>query len=119
MNKEPTESEQRMLWEWCRARCQKCDKLIKVKPQRIQSDCCCYSFELDLDLNNLFKYAVPKMKLLHPELNLSIVFVWDRYKEHCLADITYYGSRTLGYSNNSKNPALALFWAIYSVIKEV
>ena len=89
----PTKEQIQWLWEQCRARCIKCNKLIKVKSQRINSDCCCYSYELDLDLNNLFKYAVPKIKTTFWRAEMLINWIFR---------IVYY----------NEDPALSLFWAI-------
>uniref|UniRef100_A0A6M3L2Q5 Uncharacterized protein n=1 Tax=viral metagenome TaxID=1070528 RepID=A0A6M3L2Q5_9ZZZZ len=56
-----------------------------------------YSGYPPIDLNNLFKYAVPKLDQSRYYKALSSIFYYDAIKE---------------------DPALALFWAIYQVIKE-
>ena len=53
-----------------------------------------------IDLNNLFKYAVPKIKEKGILVLVNMLVEW-------LMDYIYRG----------KDPALALFWAIWRVVK--
>ena len=95
----PTKAQVKEFWERCEARCLKCRHLItsKVTPDT----CCCHTYELDLDLNNLFKYAVP---IAHSKLD-----------DEALYDLMIRWVRDIVFG---KDPALALFWAIYPVLKE-
>lgn len=103
--KQPTEEQIKELWEWC--------GFIPFK-NRPKSGLP-YSwdgwelpdsiFEVSklpsIDLNNLFEYAVPRME----EIPLG--------KQRCIL---------LGWMSevvtNKVDPALALFWAIFNVLKE-
>ena len=59
-----------------------------------------------IDLNNLFKYAVPKVFEVDYKKAYMAVLRW----------ITDYANY-VGISKIEQDPALALFWAIYKVIK--
>ena len=59
-----------------------------------------------LDLNNLFKYAVPKLRELH-----FIEFQWWEV-EGCHVKVYVLDN---SFSGQDGNPALALFWAIWEV----
>lgn len=60
-----------------------------------------------IDLNNLFKYAVPKLD----SFGLRRQGKWKYVAHACLGSIEVYDAK-------DKDPALALFWAIYKVTKE-
>ena len=71
-----------------------------------------------IDLNNLFKYAVPKLKAmnryhigLQSEVNFPDVYL-ATVRAHLNPDAYPMGQ------TQDKDPALALFWAIYEAIKE-
>ena len=88
----PTNEQIKEFWEWCG----------QVTVRRVRShepgsfrDQAYYP---TLDLNNLFKYAVPK---LDEETKKAVFDEWLY-----LMDV-----------NRNEDPALALFWAIYGVIK--
>ena len=119
MTEQPTQGQIREFWEAYGARCLKCGGLITnaVIPDR----CNCYSFELDIDLNNLFKYAVPK---LQDKGNNVELYAWEHkgfmatvYKD----SFSQRGSD--GYEPflepisqvKEEDPALALFWALRKV----
>ena len=128
---EPTEEQIKELWEWC--------GLIHINnlepPDVIQVSNSCEAMILDrpvngwylpmgfepdnpkrlvsvkdyptIDLNNLFKWAVPNLFwTVGPERWASIMKNW--IDEICLGDMLY----------KPEAEALALFWAIYKVIKE-
>jgi hypothetical protein len=65
-----------------------------------------------IDLNNLFRYAVPKLKRYNVWSNVALednhIIMGDHEATVFLPDDTY------GHGQ-SDNPALALFWAIRSV----
>lgn len=90
-NKQPTEAQVRKLWEWC-------GNHYPVPP--------------DIDLNYLFKYAVPRVEKV---LELDISFhrchgnIWS-----CI--LTTYKGDTAVIPASFEYPALALFWAIWEVI---
>lgn len=64
-----------------------------------------------LDLNNLFKYAVPKLTEFYSSINVDhtnsltryIITIWDEFCGQV-------------YTKSGDDPALALFWAIWEVI---
>ena len=75
-----------------------------------------------IDLNNLFKWAVPKLTQQggHP-YSIKLVAQWGEFHKDYGVEITnptLSGKKRIALEFN-KNPALALFWAIYKVIKEV
>ena len=94
----PTEEEIKEFWEWCGI-----PTNIDTNGDRF------YLTEgkwtgLPIDLNNLFKWAVPKVI----EEGLTISHYFDN-------PVTW--SVEIGMSETKdKDPALALFWAIYKVI---
>ncbi len=63
-----------------------------------------------IDLNNLFKYAVPKLSLLR-----------FSYETHTIPELYRWETMKPNQSHltviESNDPALALFWAIYEAIK--
>ena len=62
----------------------------------------------DIDLNNLFKYAVPKLPFLRMDYQpITEEFFFETMKPND-------PNLKVG---NGKDPALALFWAIWEVIK--
>ena len=97
---EPTQEQINELWEWCGFRTDK-DPLWWVN-----DEVAIPKHLFNVDLNNLFKYAVPK------------------FEQCCIESMGggHYGARvslgdTLG-QGEGKDPALALFWAIYEVMKD-
>jgi len=110
---EPNKEQIREFWEWCE---------FKLQPNVISlgtidwPDYVWHDSEGNprpdeglppIDLNNLFKYAVPKLK--HYELNNY----WGEGKHTGWAGIEG-GSYHFG---RDETPKLALFWAIWKVIK--
>ena len=67
----------------------------------------------EIDLNNLFKYAVPKLSYL------SLDGFWNG-DENCFNYAATVGTPEGEYKEHEyyKDPALALFWAIWEVIKK-
>lgn len=59
-----------------------------------------------IDLNNLFKYAVPKLDIERINLYPATEDRWGCYFDDWYQD-----------HNVAETPALALFWAIWEVIK--
>jgi hypothetical protein len=64
-----------------------------------------------IDLNNLFKYAVPK---LPNNVAVSLVKHGDRLDYYCRIQGFYAEDKAIVKAN--PDPALALFWAIWEVI---
>jgi len=59
-----------------------------------------------IDLNNLFKYAVPKLaKLGYDDIGL----IYSGYDQQYYAK-SFRGR--IGYTHKDKDPAIALFWAL-------
>ena len=66
---------------------------------------------LPIDLNNLFKYAVPKvMEYYKAESTLGYLQTANYLMEEWVSDWLD--------SDNAYNPDLALFWALWAVMKE-
>ena len=83
--------------------------------------------EPPLDLNSIFKYAVPKLEKLGYALFLHPVTKTKRHDAGWNANFTWLewlGGRRRErvtndkYESTDKDPALALFWAIYKVIED-
>lgn len=120
-NNEPTQEQIKEFWEKLGARyvplfhCDTCLHedapywLIKGISHRI------YLAELMtmVDLNNLFKYAVPKLEREY--LHTHIIFEQDRTEPRICAVQILFNNKLVG-TGESNNPALALFWAIWEVI---
>lgn len=98
----PTDEQIKEFWEWCG----------QVTVRRVRShepgsfrDQAYYP---TLDLNNLFKYAVPNLEIACVRLMGTIN---RRFEGFASIDLNKIGQV------EHKDPALALFWAIYEVIK--
>ena len=63
------------------------------------------------DLNNLFQYAVPRLNQKYEEVQWLLV-----HSEGYGWEASIYAGQWLGEAKDD-DPALALFWAIYKVIK--
>ena len=121
---EPTREQIKKLWEWCGFKEVFSKELWRFEryketnhwwsaPNGRRFD------ELPpVDLNNLFKYAVPK---LLPKHDFSIYWVLDVDAQQGAWAISM---SCRGYGKNGiirlrdKDPALALFWAIWEVIND-
>lgn len=114
---EPTKEQAKKLWEWCGftylpykgdAFLGKIHDACWLDPGEKEMHPDNWHFNLPLiDLNNLFKYAVPKLAMY--ELNSytqdGYHFAWVSLQEDGGWQAT-----------DSKDPALALFWAIWKVV---
>lgn len=111
MEREPTQEQIKEFWEWCGLAQNPWTKEwftgrsipgyigTRLSPQPI------------LDLNSLFKYAVPKLK---------VVTLTNGYKGWTAT--VNQGEMIKGKvkaTGESNSPNLALFWAIWEVIQEV
>ena len=100
----PTEKQIKEFWKACDLTCQK-DRDGTLTWYNPEGDFVDFGYP-DIDFNNLFKYAVPKLGywLISAEKNKQVGAV-------------------VQYLDNSatvmdKDPTLALFWALYEVMNE-
>ena len=108
---EPTKAQVKEFWEWCGLdlkgyHCDGDGQFVKyIGSNR-------WIWHLPIDLNNLFKWAVPKVNSSGYYVNLSqTIYKIDGW--HCKVwadDAEIYGK------SKHSDPALALFWAIWEVI---
>jgi len=113
----PSDSEVKEFWEWCGIK-HPTPKQAPIARDVVEwwlypdGDILC---ELPpIDLNNIFLYAAPKLgwfKVLFEHVEVSC----DYYVT--LTDF-YLAQPCKEYEATNKDPALALFWTIYSLIKE-
>ena len=118
---QPTDEQIKEFWEWCGWE-------IRIEEVRDASGWVCHPISSwfngvetalpDLDLNNLFKYVVPKLQdkgyiteLTAYEQSGFNVMVFGLFDEGID------GERKALVEIEDDDPALALFWAIYKVIK--
>ena len=112
---EPTEAELKRFWEWCGV---DGEAEICVIGDRTGE----YTGKLvypPLDLNNLFKYAVPRLPHFREHL-LTIQFIptssaFNEPDREWACSIRQY-SDEISADKFGVTPALALFWAIQQVI---
>ena len=96
MKKEPTDAQKDIFWKWCGWGYMPGIGLISPDGEDIVPP---------IDLNSLFKYAVPKLDVVTIDFQSNSYMAWVVYKgKSCIT--------------HDKNPALALFQAIMEVIKE-
>ena len=116
----PTDEQIKEFWEWCgweiysNEECQYYSRFGRGKDPdgRI-------IFESPtIDLNNLFKYAVPKVyKQYANSIEIKILPPLTSCPEFWVVDITTQHKGLSSTNNNENDPALALFWAIKEVMK--
>jgi hypothetical protein len=111
----PTEEQVKKVWEWCGFwyDTTKSTGLVMEIGWRSPSGKvlggCHVSYLPKIDLNNLFKYAVPKLNAY------GFYYATELSDEHRVwVEI----NGQIGGVVKDKDPALALFWAIYKVIEE-
>ena len=118
----PTKEQIRELWEWCGLK-YNATKLgylsywADASGEQIEE-------ELILDLNNLFKYAVPKLQdkgccvtIQSYECSGYLAFISESvFSQRGSDGYNPFYKRISECENES--PVLALFWAIYEVIKD-
>ena len=92
MRNKPTEAQIKEFWEWCGY------NWVTYAMGEVPS----------LDLNNLFKYAVPK---------ITDYTLGKHFPGGCYAEVYKDTKYHRGYSID-KDPALALFWAIWGVFHD-
>lgn len=116
---EPTDEQKREFWELCGLTKFKNpipgDESISAKPSIL------YIEPPGIDLNNLFQYAVPKLDLC-AEIHFTMSPVKGEREITVSINVPSYGKyQSVSYKHYSwcdKDPALALFWAIYPILKE-
>ncbi len=118
----PTEEQIKEFWEWCGLEYE-ATKLNGHPAWSIYGDerkwCETHYIEemgKSINLNNLFKYAIPKLGVCD-----RIEIDWSPVKgcRDYTADVVLWSSVNVGSHHKwtvSEDPALALFWAIWEVI---
>ena len=110
MSEQPTEAQIKEFWEWCGFRDVHYNLLGAVNEKwagRLKLNE--YWRYIPIDLNSLFLYAVPKLDYIGILMNVAPsgdVF-WNVEAKYC--------GNTKRITNI--DPALALFWAMWEVIK--
>ena len=109
----PTKAQESEFWEWCGFK-----KIIPTnKPFKFGWEYPSPSLDFtnllpDIDLNNLFEFAVPKLP------NTDVVSLeqglWSIHIHDTAESKAYWVNQPKGCDDL----ALALFWAIYEIIKE-
>ncbi len=118
--KEPTQEQIKELREWCGFKYEEIDLEDggDLVTRLTDPDGAVSLTEPDIDLNNLFLYAVPKAK---EGLGIMKVDFIDHTEDGlgwtCYLGIGALDETIIDYGNGD-TPALALFWALYSVLKE-
>ena len=104
--KQPTEAQVKELWEWCGLKViQVADDHLMLKNEKGHTSW------INLDLNNLFRYAVPAID--------GSILLSTYHTGEWLVVIEYYAKDdTRKCVSHHLDPALALFWAIQEVIKK-
>ena len=110
---EPTEEQIKEFWEWCGLTIYEDDTTFTLwQDSRGKLVCCGHTDRmLDIDLNNLFKYAVPKLKEHYRKLTESYL------PEHYFHSIVPLMERWIDEVAEDKDPAFALLSLIWEVIK--
>lgn len=124
MNKQPADEQIKEFWEWCGFEYKETDRkyALLYNGEIIyfwwKSDYTACP-NLPIDLNNLFKYAVPKLRDLSEDNALQdIEFHWQGINISDIVECNLIFDEAQ-FDGEGKDPALALFWAIYELIKEV
>lgn len=139
---EPTEEQIKELWEWCGLEVKllwgyydaetgyfKPNPTGEKTARDIEQEWCFRDGEQQLtwceelppiDLNNLSLYAIPKLiKDITTELEIHFDYLPNPDKWNCMLGDGFYEFGESKYNIKTASgdtPALALFWAIYSVI---
>ncbi len=120
----PTDEQIKEFWEWCGwSIYQDIGRWHSIRPDGTR-----YMGTTDekflpllfepLDLNNLFKYAVPKLFEMGYWIKTSHQHsMYDVVDSHS-AEVGQHKFTGGGKFSCQENPALALFWAIWEVIKD-
>ena len=121
---EPTEEQIKKFWEWCgwkriplgkhNFHYERGEKVMDwLAPDSDRS-----STRLpDIDLNNLFKYAVPKVLATGHWLGMITTQLSSGTQYTFVIYVEKYRDKA-EHEASDRDPALALFWAIYKVMEE-
>jgi hypothetical protein len=114
MNK-PTEEQLKEFWEWCGFREVLGSMGVKVliPPDKNRFDAT--GADLLLTLDNLFKYAVPKLMENDYSLRLTASKLVADHSDSYNVRITKFLNWEKDIIIQGADPALALFWAIWEV----
>ena len=108
----PTQEQIKKFWEWCGFTDVNYNSLGAIGQKwsgRFGGVKSGWQY-LDIDLNNLFKYAVPK-------LQYQVILKNIRDGWHCMLFNSEKERPRIEATN--KDPALALFWAIWEAIRKL
>ena len=118
MNK-PTDEQIREFWEWCGFKYSHSARSKNFYTGALGRNVRFYSYpdgdvgEIPpIDLNNLFKYAVPNVKWIQLSVGHAGLYI---------AQVRLYSDNKESFKKalcEDKDPALALFWAIWEAINE-
>ncbi len=111
--KSPTEEQVKEFWKWCGFEYRH-EEIIDASTYKIFTTSLwkdgleVTEGEPKLDLNSLFRYAVPKLRFCSLQSTNT--------------EPKYYAQASIQFADNhaqtNNDPALALFWAIYSIIEQ-
>ena len=109
---EPSDKQVKEFWEWCGVGYEYwLNEIRKICPSVDGIDC----WEPpNIDLDNLVRFAVPKVEKTR-ELTVNLHRIHGGYYG-CLIE-THFGEVS-HHVADSKDPALALFWALWQVMQE-
>jgi len=106
---EPTQEQIKEFWEWCEV-----EKILQAEYSPLDEVIRQPHYEYPpIDLNNLFKYAIPLLEWY------SIHVVEDGTGNKLINAAAQLKAGDKPKFSIDKDPADALFWAIYEVIKGV
>ena len=107
--KVPTEKQIKRFWEWCGFNFAGDEGYVGFPNGTLHP----IGDTPPVDLNNLFKYAVPKLMKTNQWVGMIST---QMSKGTQYTFVVYKSGDIIGDSDNT-DPALALFWAIWKVIK--
>jgi len=110
----PTDKQKQWLWEQCGWEYDsEFDYWYPPGSPKVRGFYITYrSFEMDIDLNNLFKYAVPKV---HDISLIKLNRFQSEWQTAYRAQARLAGKKAPNPIED-KGPAIALFWAIYKAL---
>ena len=127
MNK-PTNEQIEEFWEWCGWNWEVSPpnicELGSIRYYHLAGKESRFDGYPDVDLNNLFRWAVPKMDYAEINYDYRQSEVLGKGYKETHSDFIYSASVSLDVYDEKHadveniDPALALFWAIYEVIKQ-
>ena len=121
---EPTEEQLQEFWEWCGFRqlprgnkayhFERGTKVMNWLPPGETETWKSVDYLPYLDLNNLFQYAILKLKRIGYSYELV---EWNEGQHKAIINKLCKGWAETYTTSVDKNPALALFWAIWEVVQ--